>query len=153
MRWSATGVIEAAELEKLPVGHNLRAAAAARSADTDFLPRTYAEHGEDLSLAALAATVAMRRHARGEPGGAPRKDLRDVRLLIGSGGVLRHADVDGASQVLTAPLTDLAGGWPLPRHAQSIVDVSYVLAPAGLLASEYPGIAVQLLESHLLKAS
>ena len=150
MRWSATGVIEAARLEKLDLPGSLAAAATLRSSDPDFLPSTAAERGEDLSIATLAATIAFRRHARGEPGAAPRKDLRDVRLLIGSGGVLRHAPASDAAVVLAAPLGDLAGGYPLPRSARAVVDMSYVLAPAGLLASEHPDIAVELLRRNLL---
>ena len=150
MRWSATGVIEAARLEKLDLPGSLAAAATLRSSDPDFLPSTATERGEDLSIAALAATIAFRRHARGEPGAAPRKDLRDVRLLIGSGGVLRHAPASDAAVVLAAPLGDLAGGYPLPRSARAVVDMSYVLAPAGLLASEHPDIAVELLRRNLL---
>ncbi len=150
MRWSATGVIEAARLEKLDLPASLAAAAAMRSSDPDFLPSTATERSEDLSIAALAATIAFRRHARGEPGAAPRKDLRDVRLLIGSGGVLRHAPASDAARVLAAPLGDLAGGYPLPRSARAVVDTSYVLAPAGLLASEHPDIAVELLRRNLL---
>jgi uncharacterized protein (TIGR01319 family) len=150
MRWSATGVIEAARLEKLDLPGSLAAAATLRSSDPDFLPSTATERGEDLSIAALAATIAFRRHARGEPGAAPRKDLRDVRLLIGSGGVLRHAPASDAAAVLAAPLGDLAGGYPLPRSARAVVDMSYVLAPAGLLASEHPDIAVELLRRNLL---
>jgi uncharacterized protein (TIGR01319 family) len=155
MRWSANGVVEAAAaerlpVERLPVDDRLADAAVVRVADPAFLPRTDAERAEDLRIAELAATVAFRRHARGEPGGAPRKDLRDVRLAIGSGGVLRHAAPAAAADVLAAPLHDLAGGWPLPRHADTVVDVAYVLAPAGLLAADFLKAARQLLRNQLL---
>jgi uncharacterized protein (TIGR01319 family) len=150
MRWSATGVVEAARAEKLDVDPGLAVAAARRAAATGMLPTGDAERAEDLAIAALAAVVALRRHARGEPGGAPRKDLRDVRLVIGSGGVLRHAPAEGAATVLGAPLSDLGGGWPLPRRARVVVDVDYVLAPAGLLAAEHPETARQLLRKQLL---
>jgi uncharacterized protein (TIGR01319 family) len=150
MRWSATGVIDAARAEKLPVPDGLAEAAARRTADTDLLPATDTERAEDRDIAALAAMVALRRHARGEPGGAPRKDLRAVRVAIGSGGVLRHADPGTAASVLAAPLNDLAGGWPLPRHADAVVDGRYILAAAGLLASDFPDIAAKLLHRELL---
>ncbi len=113
MRWSATGVVEAAVAERL------------LSADD-------AERDADERVAALAATLALRRHGRG-------RDLRDVRLLIGSGGVLRHTAPDRAARILAAPLCDHAGGWPLPRAATVVVDRDYVLAAAGLLAAEHLG--------------
>jgi uncharacterized protein (TIGR01319 family) len=150
MRWSATGVIEAAVGERLPAPPDLAAAAADRVAHPDFVPETAQEVAADMWIARTAATIALRRHSRGEPGGAPRKDLRDVRLFIGSGGVLRHASHVDAGDVLAAPLNDLAGGWPLPRHAEAVVDLDYVLAAAGLLASDFPDKAVQLLRRQLL---
>jgi uncharacterized protein (TIGR01319 family) len=149
MRWSAGGVIDAARAEKLPVDDALATAAAVRSADPGFLPRTADDHAADRDLAALAAVIALRRHARGEPGGAPRKDLRDVRVVIGSGGILRHAAPADAAAVLAAPLGDLAGGWPLPRHADVVIDTAYVLAAAGLLAADFPDAARDLLRRQL----
>ncbi|HEY7175594.1 MAG TPA: glutamate mutase L [Micromonosporaceae bacterium] len=156
MRWSATGVMAAAESERLldanaPIDAGLDAAAARRAADPDLLPVTDAERAEDVRLAELAAIVALRRHARGDAGtaGRPRKDLRDVRLVVGSGGVLRHATADAAGTVLGGPLHDLAGGWPLPRRAQTVVDSAYVLAAAGLLAFDFPETSRQLLRSEL----
>ena len=155
MRWSAQGVIEAAAVERvpvaaLPVDAGLAAAATRRVGDPALLPASDIERAEDLRIAELAAIVALRRHARGEPGGAPRKDLRDVRLVIGSGGVLRHAEPAAAASVLAGPLHDLAGGWPLPRQADTVVDAAYVLAAAGLLAGDFPDASRQLLHSELL---
>ncbi len=103
----------------------------------------------DRRLAAAAATVALRRHARGHtPGpGAPRtggRDLRDVRLVVGSGGVLRHG---GGADVLDAVLGDLAGGWALPRRPRRVIDSAYVLAAAGLLAADHPAAAAGLVNA------
>ncbi|MEU4622605.1 glutamate mutase L [Actinoplanes sp. NPDC023801] len=94
----------------------------------------------DRELAAAAAVVAMRRHARGRPG------LRDVRLLIGSGGVLRHG---GGERVLNAVLADVGGGWAPPEQARAVVDQQYVLAAAGLLAADHPQVAARLLGNSI----
>ncbi|WP_249715065.1 glutamate mutase L [Rhizomonospora bruguierae] len=109
---------------------------------------------DDLRIAGLAATVALRRHARGEAPapGLPRRggrDLRDVRLVIGSGGVLRHAPARRATEVLAAALHDDAGGWPLPRAATTVIDRDYILAAAGLLAADHPAAALALLKDRL----
>ena len=103
----------------------------------------------DRELAAAAAVIALRRHARGHsPGpGLPRtggRDLRDVRLVVGSGGVLRHG---GGRYVLDRVLADVAGGWAAPAAARTVVDQRYVLAAAGLLAADHPGAAARLLNS------
>jgi uncharacterized protein (TIGR01319 family) len=103
----------------------------------------------DRDLAAAAAIVALRRHARGHsPGpGRPRtggRDLREVRLVVGSGGVLRHG---GGRYVLEAVLTDTAGGWAAPAGARTVIDQRYVLAAAGLLAIDHRDAATRLLNT------
>lgn len=144
MRWGAPGVLEAAEAEAL---HEVAAdPALARwvervHADPALLPADETERRADLRLATLAATVAARRHGRpGAPGDAPRP-LKDVRLLLGSGGVLRHAPAEDADQVLAAVLGDHGGGWRPPVEARTQVDTDYLLLAAGLLAREHPEVA------------
>ncbi|MFF5173619.1 glutamate mutase L [Micromonospora sp. NPDC000089] len=153
MRWSAPGVVRAAVEERLlgaDESAGLAAAAEARAADPGFLPGDERARAVDARIAALAATVALRRHARGAATGERAgRDLRDVRLLVGSGGVLRHADPVGAAGVLAAVLADHAGGWALPRAARPVVDVDYVLAAGGLLAGDHPEAARALLRRHL----
>nr|WP_296074445.1 glutamate mutase L [uncultured Actinoplanes sp.] len=105
--------------------------------------------GDDRALAAAAAMIALRRHARGHSSGPgqPRtggRDLRDVRLVVGSGGVLRHG---GGEFVLHAVLSDTAGGWAAPAGARTVVDQRYVLAAAGLLAIDHREAAAALLNS------
>ncbi|MCX4472392.1 glutamate mutase L [Micromonospora sp. NBC_01655] len=153
MRWSAPGVVRAAVEERLVGGGEeagLAAAAQVRAADPGFLPAGDVEREVDARFAGLAATVAVRRHARGgatgERGG---RDLRDVRLLVGSGGVLRHVAPVVSGAVLGAVLGDHAGGWPVPRDARPVVDTDYVLAAGGLLAGDHPVAAVALLRRHL----
>jgi hypothetical protein len=131
----APGVVAAAASEKLPLPDI--------SGGRPFDP------GTDRRLAATAAVVALRRHARGHaPGpGLPRtggRDLRDVRLVVGSGGVLRHG---GGAEVLDAILGDTAGGWAAPAQARRVIDTQYVLAAAGLLAGDHPAAAAGLLNA------
>jgi uncharacterized protein (TIGR01319 family) len=144
VRWNAVGVVDAAVAERLlepGAVPPLRSAARERAARPGFVAVDADERAVDLRLAGLAATVAVRRHARG------RRDLSLVRLLVGSGGVLRH--LSGADRVLDEVLRDHAGGWALPRSASVTVDVRYVLAAAGLLVAEHPGAALALLRRHL----
>jgi uncharacterized protein (TIGR01319 family) len=148
MRWSAQDVVVSALGERLleratagEVGpaEALAVAAELRRADVGFLPDTDEEVADELELARLAAVVAARRHAR--PGAEGSRDLSHVGLLIGSGGVLRHADPVAALGVLDAVLADYAGGWRLPERARALIDGQYLLAPIGLL--EMTGRAAQ----------
>jgi hypothetical protein len=50
-------------------------------------------------------------------------------------------------------LNDHAGGWALPRTADVVVDVDYLLAPAGLLAAAHRFTAEILLTSLVRQRS
>ncbi len=134
MRWNAVGVVEAARREALPVDDALADWAAQVAADPAYLPVDAHEAALDRDLAAVAATVAVRRHARPRmPGAAPRP-LGDVAYVVGSGGVLRHSGPQVAEAVLDAVARDHAGGWRTPREATALVDRRYLLFAVGLLA-------------------
>jgi hypothetical protein len=73
------------------------------------------------------------------------KDLREVDLLAGSGGVLRNGRPGVADRVLGDSIGQhLEGGWQLPERARVVVDTDYVLAAAGLLAEPHPEAAYRL---------
>lgn len=170
VRWNAPGVVQAAGRERLLSSTEegqLAAAAAARAADPRWLPGSAADQAVDLRLAALAATIAVRRHARGEPAaqvrpapaagplGGPRRggrNLSRVRLAVGSGGVFRHAAGDQAVRVLAEAMADHGGGWAVPRRPSTVLDRRGVLAAAGLLAAEHPAAARAVLQRYLRAA-
>ena len=98
MRWSAVPTVTAA-LEAGLVDAGLMAAAEERRADPGLVAAAPIEVRADLAIASAAVTLAVRRHAGRQrvvwsPGGRlverEGRDLREVNLLIGSGGVLRH---------------------------------------------------------------
>lgn len=156
MRWSATSTWEAG-VEAGLLGEDLRPAAARRTADPSFLPTDDDERSEDELIASAAATLALRRHAgrsrvvlADSTGSGGRvvertgKDLREVALLVGSGGVLRHCADDAAERIL-AGLTGVSPeGWQLPERPRVVVDRDYVLAAVGLLSECRPGAAAAL---------
>ncbi len=155
MRWSAAPTVQegvtAGLLDDTPA---LRAAADVRRCEPSYLPETAADVADDEAIARAAVGVALRRHAgrsqvlfdaAGRVVERSGKDLREVDLLVGSGGVLRHQDAGVAARVLGAVTGDVPGGWQLPRAPRVVVDHDYVLAPAGLLAERYPEAAHALL--------
>jgi uncharacterized protein (TIGR01319 family) len=149
MRWSATSTVAATDLD------DLAAAAEVRHADPGFLPTTDAEYAEDEAIAAAAVGLALRRHAGrsqvvvGPDGRVVErtgKDLREVRLLVGSGGVLRHGRPGVAERVLGGSVGEVEGGWQLPVRPRVVVDRDYVLAAGGLLATRHPEAAYRLVQ-------
>ena len=158
MRWSATGVVDAALAEKLvPPGADavaLAAGAALRHADPAWLPATDADSADDARLARLALTIALRRHARPAEtvdGRTPGRDLSHVAVVVASGGVFRHAEPARLRDMLEPVTTDHAGGWRVPpQSARITVDQRYVVAAAGLLAEDHPDAAAVLLRDALV---
>jgi uncharacterized protein (TIGR01319 family) len=152
MRWSAMSTWEAGRDAGL-VDEALRPGAVRRSAEPSFLPATAGERDEDLQLAATAATLAVRRHVGrsrvvvGPDGRVVErsgKDLREVELLVGSGGVLRHGGPQAVQRVLGAATGVSPEGWQQPEHPRIAVDRDYVLAAVGLLNDQHPGAAAAL---------
>ena len=145
MRWSAVTTVA-----DLPA---LAAAAQRRHDDPGFLPDTDEERDADEAIARAAVGTALRRHAGrakvvvGPDGRVVErtgKDLREVDLLVGSGGVLRNGRPGVADRVLAGSTGEVAGGWQLPRSPRVVVDADYVLAAAGLLADRHPEAAYRL---------
>ncbi len=155
MRWNAVPVVDAGVEAGLVVDDgDLRVAAGRRHDDPAFLPADASERSYDERLATIAVTVALRRHAGRQrvvfgPDGRvlerSGKDLREVDLLVGSGGVLRHNPPEVAERVLRATATGaVRDGWLVPEAPRTCVDTDYVLAGAGLLAGLAPEAAAGL---------
>ncbi len=157
MRWSAPGVVAAAGRD------DLAEEARRRAEDPAFLPGTAPDPDHqarvDEEIATLAVTEALRRHAgRSQvvlgPDGRvvvrTGQDLREVELLVGSGGVLRHAEDGVAERVLSAACAAGDGGWQLPEQPRRVVDADYVLAAAGLIGESDPVTAHRLVQRLLV---
>jgi len=145
MRWSAQGVLTEAVAERLltdteaaelagPVRH--------RADHVTFVPD--GTDDVDTTLAALAATLAARRHLRLIDG---RLGPQGAGLLVLSGGVFRHAAPVQLNAIADRLRADPVLR-PVLRNATVAVDRQYVLAPAGLLADAgHPTTADALLRN------
>jgi uncharacterized protein (TIGR01319 family) len=148
MRWSAPTTVEAAGLA------DLAAYAGTLPHRPGHLPADEDEAHADERIATAAVGLALRRHAgRAKVVVSPEgrvvertgKDLREVDLLVGSGGVLRHGRPGVAARVLAGSLgEDVEGGWQLPRAPRVLVDTEYALCAVGLLAGPHPDAAHRL---------
>lgn len=134
----------------------LRARAAWLAAHPGFVPGTggggageSAAAEDDVLLAGLAVTVAARRHGRPATPAARSRPLREVGLVVGSGGVLRHGDDVTRARILAPLLCDHGGGWTVPERARLAVDARYTLFAAGLLAPHVPAAAARLARTQL----
>lgn len=159
MRWNAIGVVEAAVSENLLSDEEqavLTGPAERRVADPDFMPDSPEERAVDHKLVGLAVAIALRRHAGcrrvtlttdGAVLDRDGRDLSEVPLLIGTGGVFQDVGAVELRQGLA-----LAGSGRgqrlLPVSAQTGVDRGYVIAAAGLLATDDEAAARRLLATE-----
>lgn len=153
MRWSALTTVEAGERP------DLLPAARDRAERPAYVPDSEGDRDDDEAIARLAVGLALRRHAGrsrvvvGPEGRVVERtgtDLREVGLVVASGGVLRHGRECVADRVLAGSLgADVEGGWQLPEHPRVVVDADYVLAAVGLLAGTHPDVACRLARSVL----
>jgi uncharacterized protein (TIGR01319 family) len=148
MRWSALSTVEAAGIA------DLAAEASRRKDQPGYLPEDDRQADVDEQIARAAVDLALRRHAgrsrvvvspEGRVVERSGKDLREIELLIGSGGVLRNGRSGVADRVLAGSVgADLEGGWQLPRAPRVVVDHDYALCAIGLLAAPHPDAAYEL---------
>lgn len=136
----------------------IRHAVSVRAQDPQWVPATPEEVNLEGLLAVGCAAHAVRRHCgtmlltRGEKGPPTLRregaDLREVSLVIGTGGVFRHRD-DG-ELILRQALERREPRSLAPREPRLEIDSNYVLAAAGVLASLDREASWRLLKRNLL---
>lgn len=135
----------------------IRQGVSIRSENPEWLPQGPQEEELEALLTIGCGTQALRRHcgtmllARGEKGPPTLvrdgPDLREVALMLGTGGVFAHRG-DGEA-ILRRVLERRAPRSLAPEEPAVRVDRTYVLAAAGLLATADPTAAERLLRREL----
>lgn len=135
----------------------IRQSVSRREGAPDWLPEGEEELGFDALLAVGCATHALTRHCgtmllTRSQGGPPTlvrsgPDLRDVGLILGTGGIFAHRN-DG-EEVLERALARRAPRSLVPRDPRFGIDRNYVLAAAGLLATHDRDAASRLLSREM----
>ncbi|HEU5252447.1 MAG TPA: glutamate mutase L [Solirubrobacterales bacterium] len=138
----------------------IRRAVSYRAGSPEWIPADPGEAQIDGLLAVGCATHALARHCgtmlltRSEAGPPTLvrdgPDLREVARVLGTGGVFAHRE-DG-EQVLREALARRPPRSLAPRDAELGVDRNYILAAAGLLATEDAEAALRLLQREPLLA-
>jgi uncharacterized protein (TIGR01319 family) len=163
MRHNVAAICEAAGIDAIAADSGIAPERIVRltaelGQDVERLPADAEERALDHALARAAIRLAVRRHAgtvqtvytvSGPATVQYGKDLGDVAVVIGTGGVLAHGSRPAA--VLGAVLADPADPLSLrPRAPRLMLDRSYVLYACGLLAQVEPKQALQLGLKHLV---
>lgn len=124
--------------------------------DVEYVPADQKEKDLDSSLAKAATNLAIQRHVGrietvyspfGETQVQYGKDLTDLDLIIGTGGVLVHNEKP--AQILQAGLFDESEPTILaPMEPDFLLDQDYLLASIGLLSEISATKALKLAKKH-----
>lgn len=129
-----------------------------RSTNTSYLPTEYKDAKFDNLLAEHCASVALKRHSGHTKesyvnGGFVTvqngKNLKGIKNIIGTGGVLINSDV--RYEILhNATLTEDENTL-LPTNPDYYFDQKYILSAMGLLSTVNPELSLKILKKSLIK--
>ncbi len=125
--------------------------------ETASVPAESWHTAADAVLARAAVDLAVARHVgrrerivarQGEAWVYSGKDLRDTRILIGTGGIFAHNPF--AAYILSQPVrTDEATRILRPRQPRLHLDSSYLLYAVGLLSGNRPETALRIFQRYV----
>ncbi len=162
MRHNAATIVEVTGAGNIAIDARLSTADVERwigelSRDVERLPSTAEEHTLDRALARAALRLAMKRHCGtvetvystlGPVSVQTGKDLSEVAVVIGTGGVIAHSDAPVG--LLEAVLADPAEPGSLrPRTPRFLIDRQYLLYACGLLGQAEPKAGLELAMKYL----
>lgn len=141
-----------------PINNDFEKVCQFRTKYTDYVCKDTTEQEVDEVMASCAVDLAVERHAgRIESVYSPMgmvfyqrgKDLSKVKHIIGTGGVLVHSE--NANEILQNALWSASSQEVLkPKASQMHIDKSYILSSAGLLAEDYPDLAMKIMNKYIL---
>jgi uncharacterized protein (TIGR01319 family) len=164
MRYSALSLWEAAGTRKVQSylkdkSFNVEENCRFRSQNIKMVPSTNEEIKFDEAMAKVATDLAMERHVgviesvytpMGLVYSQVGKDLLPLKYFIGTGGVLVHSN--NPAEILKAGSFDINNPTYLkPQNPGYLLDKTYIMSAMGLLAEDYPDMAVRIMKKYLVE--
>ncbi|RVU55511.1 methylaspartate mutase accessory protein GlmL [Anaerosphaera multitolerans] len=163
MRYSALSLYESVGEEKIKANldedYDIKGECIRRSQDIMMVPKTPSEFKFDEALAKCAVEFATDRHV-----GHMRKeysytryiyyqsgkDLRDLKTVIGTGGVIVHSKTP--ENILSCTNYNEDRPYTLsPENPNYYVDIEYILSAMGILGTVRPDEAIRIMKKYLKK--
>ncbi len=162
MRVSALSLLEAAGTRKLKkyckLEYNIHEKCTYLSKNINNIAISEEDIDFDEALSMTATEISMERHAGVletvyTPMGAvfmqTGKDLSNTKNLIGTGGVIVHSENPG--RILKAGLSDGESIVSLkPIKPKLLLDKDYILSAMGLMAKDYPDVALRIMKKYIV---
>lgn len=167
MRYSAIALLEAAGTRKIRnylhdslKQIDVKAQCQYRHDNIKMVPQSDEEIKFDEAMAKAATELAMTRHCgvleciytpMGTMFNQSGKDLTEAPYVIGTGGVIIHSL--NPKEILKAGNFNEQDPIHLkPMNPKFLVDRTYILSAMGLLAQDYPSIAIRIMKKYLVEA-
>ena len=167
MRYSALALLEAAGIKTIRnylhdslKQIDIKSQCFYRHNNIKMVPQTEDEIKFDEAMAKAATELAMTRHCgvlecvytpMGTMFNQNGKDLTETPYVIGTGGVIIHSL--NPHEILKAGNFNQEDPIHLkPVNPKFLIDKTYILSAMGLLAQEYPNIAIRIMKKFLVKA-
>lgn len=167
MRYSALALLEAAGTKTIRnylhdslKQIDIKSQCLYRHNNIKMVPQTEDEIKFDEAMAKAATKLAMTRHCgvlecvytpMGTMFNQNGKDLTETPYVIGTGGVIIHSL--NPHEILKAGNFNQEDPIHLkPVNPKFLIDKTYILSAMGLLAQEYPNIAIRIMKKFLVKA-
>jgi uncharacterized protein (TIGR01319 family) len=166
MRYSAVSLWEAAGTRKVQKylqdkSVNVEESCRYRTQNIKMIPHTDEEIKFDEAMAKVATDMAMERHVgivesvytpMGIIYSQVGKDLLEINYFIGTGGVLVHSKYP--TEILKAGTFDMSNpSYLKPQHPGYLLDKTYIMSAMGLLAEDFPDMAVRIMKKYLVALS
>jgi uncharacterized protein (TIGR01319 family) len=167
MRYSAIALLEAAGTRKIRnylhdslKQIDVKAQCQYRHDNIKMVPQSDEEIKFDEAMAKAATELAMTRHCgvleciytpMGTMFNQSGKDLTEAPYVIGTGGVIIHSL--NPKEILKAGNFNEQDPIHLkPMNPKFLVDRTYILSAMGLLAQDYPNVAIRIMKKYLVEA-
>ncbi len=162
MRYSATGILKALTKEEIMMinlekGIDIEKEINERNSNVAMLPSNQKEELIDRLLAEMCVYKSMTRHAgkmqeiytpMGMVHHQTGKDLSDIEVVIGTGGVIIKSS--DPKQILAKTTNVFRNDYELrPKHPLFYIDSTYSLYAMGLLSEFDPVLALKIMKKHL----
>ena len=162
MRYSATGILKALTKEEIMMinlekGIDIEKEINERNSNVAMLPSNQKEELIDRLLAEMCVYKSMTRHAgkmqeiytpMGMVHHQTGKDLSDIEVVIGTGGVIIKSS--DPKQILAKTTNVFRNDYELrPKHPLFYIDSTYSLYAMGLLSEFEPVLALKIMKKHL----
>ena len=166
MRYSSVALLEAAGTRKIRnylhdslKQIDVKAACKYRHDHIKMVPQNEEEIRFDEAMAMAATEIAMTRHCgvlecvytpMGTMFNQSGKDLTEAPYVIGTGGVIIHS-LNPQGILKAGNFSEQDPVHLKPMSPKFLVDKTYILSSMGLLAQDYPNLAVRIMKKYLVE--